>query len=306
MPLGFARNAGLLAGGGGAFDWTASGNSDSWTSSNYQFYRWTGSGSIEFENAPVGATLDMILVGGGGGSYSPAGTGAGGGGSGAGGCRYLTGLNLVDGTHTIVAGSGGTYSSGTTSYVPSSWNKSSYWSPSSGAIYAQGGGYGSSYPYAPAVAGGSGGGGDGQGWTSGAPGNSPSVSPSQGNTGGNGSYNQFGYYGGGGGGGATSTGYPCYYYGTYMAGQPQGWGGSGVIYSSFRDSAGPSGDGYEYFAGGGGAYFGPGWVSGTYPPSGGAYTGGSGSAGSGAGSAGGPQSYFGGSGCCIIRWDINY
>ena len=53
MPLGFARNAGLLAGGGGAFDWTVVGSSDDWTSSNYQFYRWTGSGSIQFENAPV-------------------------------------------------------------------------------------------------------------------------------------------------------------------------------------------------------------------------------------------------------------
>ena len=38
MPLGFARNAGLLAGGGGALDWTASGHSDSWTSSNSVSY----------------------------------------------------------------------------------------------------------------------------------------------------------------------------------------------------------------------------------------------------------------------------
>jgi len=304
MPLGFARNAGLLAGGGGAFDWTASGNSDSWTSSNYQFYRWTGSGSIEFENAPVGATLDMILVGGGGGSYQPIGQ-YGHGGSGAGGCRYLTGLNLVDGVHSITIGSGGTYSGGNASYVPSAWNKSSYWSPSSGTIYAAGGGYGSSYPYSPASSGGCGGGGDGQ-WTGGVGGNSPSVSPGQGNSGGNGSYNQFGYYGGGGGGGGGGTGYPCYYSGTYMAGATQGWGGSGVNYSSFRDSAGPSGDGYEYFAGGGGAYFGPGWVSATQSPSAGAYTGGSGASGTGAGSAGGPSSYFGGSGCLIIRWDINY
>ena len=144
MPLGFARNAGLLAGGGGPFAHTAVGWSNTWTSSNYQFYRWTSSGSIEFENAPVGATLDMILVGGGGGSYQPMGS-QGHGGSGAGGCRYLTGLNLVDGNHSITIGAGGTYSGGNSSSVPSSWNKSSYWSPSSGAIYAAGGGYGSAY-----------------------------------------------------------------------------------------------------------------------------------------------------------------
>jgi hypothetical protein len=303
MPLGFARNAGLLAGGGGAFDHTASGHMTNWTSASYQFYRWTSSGSIEFENAPAGATLDMILVGGGGGSYQPMGS-QGHGGSGAGGCRYLTGLNLVDGTHSVIVGAGGTYSQGSNSYVPAAWNKSSYWSPSSGVIYAAGGGYGSAYPYSSSTSGGSGGGGDGP-WPSGAGGNSPSVSPSQGNTGGNGSYNQYGYYGGGGGGGAGGTGYPCIYNGTYMAGATQGWGGSGVAYTSFRDSAGPSGDGYDYFAGGGGAYFTPGWVSQTNSPAGGAYQS-SGTAGTGAGSAGGPSSYFGGGGCIILRWDINY
>ena len=303
MPLGFARNAGLLAGGGCPFAHTAVGWSNTWTSSNYQFYRWTSSGSIEFENAPVGATLDMILVGGGGGSYQPMGS-QGHGGSGAGGCRYLTGLNLVDGNHSITIGAGGTYSGGNSSSVPSSWNKSSYWSPSSGAIYAAGGGYGSAYPYSSSTQGGSGGGGDGP-WPSGAGGNTPTTSPSQGNTGGNGSYNQYGYYGGGGGGGAGSTGYPCLYYGTYMAGATQGWGGQGIGYTSFRDSNGPSGDGYEYFSGGGGGYFGPGWVSPTRSPNGGAYSG-SGNGGSGAGSGGGPASYFGGGGCLIIRWDITY
>ena len=303
MPLGFARNAGLLAGGGGAFDHTAVNWANNWTSGSYRFYRWTSSGSIEFENAPAGATLDMILVGGGGGSFNPMGS-QGGGGSGAGGCRYLTGVNLVDGNHSITIGAGGSYSQGGTSTVPSSWNKSSYWSPSSGSINASGGGYGSAYPYTSATSGGSGGGGDAS-WTSGGSGNSPSVSPGQGNTGGNGSYNQFGYYGGGGGGGAGGQGYPCYYSGTYMAGQPQGWGGPGVAYTSFRDGGGPTGDGYEYFAGGGGGYFTPGWVSQTYPPAAGAYSG-SGQSGTGAGSAGGPTNYFGGSGCCIIRWDINY
>lgn len=306
MPLGFARNAGLITGGGtGGPDISASGHTTSWTSANYQFYKWNGTGSFTVNSNPMGDVGDIIIVGGGGAGRWPHG-GYGIGGGGAGNCRHLMGISLPLGTHSVNIGGGGNYNQTTApdTYVPSPLNSGNGWSPGPGNhIYSHGGGVGSSYPYGQCGPGGSGGGGDGQ-WTSSCPGNQPNLSPQSGYPGGTGAYSQYGYYAGGGGGGAFGNGNPMQYGMGYMASGNMAGGGQGAYYASFRDSAGPSGTGYDSFAGGGSGYFTPGWYG---QPTGGTQygnpAGGPGSAGTGAGSSGN-NAWYGGSGTFILRYPI--
>lgn len=308
MPLGFARSAGLVGGGGGggiAATW--SGEHTHWQSGTYQFVKWNGSGNLNVTSNGAGL-CDVIIVGGGAGARWPGNGPYGSGGGGAGNCRHLIGVNLPIGSHTITVGAGNSppsHSNGGQSDLAAVFNSGNGWSPGAGnTLYAYGGGIGAHWPYGGPNGGGCGGGGDGQ-YTTGGPGNSPSLSPQTGFNGGNGSYQgNYGYYGGGGGGGSQAAGMPHPYYMTYMAGGNVSQGGQGRSYTSFRDSSGPTGAGYEYFAAGGGGYITPGWYGTTVGGSQyGSSPGSTGTAGSGSGGSG-ANNIAGGSGTVIIRWPL--
>jgi len=89
-----------------------------------------------------------------------------------------------------------------------------------------------------------------------------------------------------------------------MASGNMAGGGQGAYYSSFRDSAGPSGAGFDSFSGGGSGYFTPGWYG--APVGGTQYgnpQGGPGTGGTGAGSSGN-NAWYGGGGTLILRYAI--
>lgn len=300
MPLGFARNAGLITGGGGGFDYSTTGSPTVRTYGLYTTLQYIGSGNFEVlsnGSGPTATTIDILIIAGGAACYPYTGYGSGGGG--AGGFRWLQGASAPVGTHYISVGAGTSSSTpGNHSYVPSAFQTGGgSWSPNTGDIYAYGGGTGATYPYAQAAAGGSGGGGAGP-WPGVGPGNSPSVSPSQGNSGGTGVQNQWGHQHGAGGGGSGSTGGQNHWSNSYMCSYPYCHGGAGSTVDYVTGSTG-SGAGYSGFCGGGTAYATAGYYSSPYPGTFGAFTQGNGTAYSGAGAQNG---YTGGSGCVTIRF----
>ena len=308
MPLGFARSAGLVGGGGGGgINATWSGHTAEWQSGTYQFIKWNGSGNLTVTSNGAGL-CDVIIVGGGAGARSSGTQPYGAGGGGSGNCRHLIGCNLPIGSHTITVGAGNSppsHNNGGQSELSSQFNTGNGWSPGVGnQIIAYGGGIGAHWPYGGPNAAGTGGGGDGQ-YSTGGSGNNPALSPQVGFNGGNGSYQgNYGYYGGGGGGGSQGVGQPHPYYMTYMAGGTVSQGGQGRSYTSFRDSSGTTGQGYEYFAAGGGGYITPGWYGTTVGGSHyGSSPGSSGGAGTGSGGSG-ANNLAGGSGTIIIRWPL--
>ena len=85
----------LLGSGGGIF---ATGGVIT-TSGNYRIHTFTSTGTLTVASAPVGSTVEYLVVaGGGGGQY---------GGGGAGGMRTGTALSVTTGAYTVTVGAGG-------------------------------------------------------------------------------------------------------------------------------------------------------------------------------------------------------
>ena len=121
MPLGFARNAGLITGGGGVFDYSATGSYSTTTYGIYTSIRFSGTGNfIINSNGPpsTGTTCDILVVaGGGGGAQSNPGAGGGAGG----GFREFTNIYMPAETWYVSIGAGGATgnpgNNGTQSYI---------------------------------------------------------------------------------------------------------------------------------------------------------------------------------------------
>ena len=81
--------------GGETYDW-----------GNYRIHRFTGSSSFRVVSAPIGTTMDVLMIGGGGGGGSASNNCSQGGG-GAGGLIYREGQTIGTGSYPIVIGAGG-------------------------------------------------------------------------------------------------------------------------------------------------------------------------------------------------------
>jgi hypothetical protein len=224
------------------------------TVGNYKLLTYTTSGTFTVTDAPVGSTVEVLLIGGGG----AGGTGYGGGG-GAGGYYYSSTMAISASSYTVTIGAGAT-STSVTLGVGASGSSTSFNSQT-----ALGGGGGGEYNTNTSVKGtngGSGGGAGGVGTTSASIGTGTSTQGNNGGTAaGTGASSAFG--GGGGGAGAV---------GSNASGTVAGAGGVGLVNPITGSTVGQNVSSTYYVAGGGG---------------GGGYTGGTaGSGGNGGGGAG--------------------
>jgi len=225
------------------------------TSGNYKIHTFTGTSNFVVTDAPTGAIVEVLLIGGGGGG----GTGYGGGGGG-GGYYYNTGLGVTASTYTVTVGSGGTNSAGALGIGTNGSNTTF------GILAtAYGGGGGGDYnasAVGTAANGGSGGGGGGLGTSTA---NAGTALAGQGSSGGIGAGTGISTAVGGGGGGAGGAGGAA----TTVTG---GAGGVGVTNPIVGSTTGQFVSTSYYFSGGGG---------GGGSPSGNPGTGGSGGGGAG-------------------------
>ena len=260
-------------------------------SGNYALLTYTTSGQFVVTSAPVGATVDLLLIGGGGG-----GAGRIGGGGGAGGFVTTTSMSVSVGSFSIVVGGAG--AAGLTGDGVNPGGNGG--NTTALGLTAYGGGGGGPTDSYVGLAGASGGGGGRSGGTAGG----AAIYGSQGNSGGTAGPATDRSGGGGGAGGTGATG------------NVSGNGGNGLPNPIPGSTAGVLSSSTYYLAGGGGGsgYGGPvggsgglgGGGSGLTTPS--ASTGGNGTANSGGGgggggyNAGGTAGGAGGSGVVVIRY----
>ena len=179
-------------------------------SGSYKIHTFITSDIFTVTSAPIGTTIEYLVVAGGGGGGTGGGLPAGGGG--AGGYQTGTGIAIISGsTITVIVGSGQpTNIAGNPSSISNTTT-----------ITSAGGGRGA--PGDGATLGGSGGSGGGGGYAVvGGSGNIPATNPVQGYNGGAGATNGTNNGGAGGGGGASAVG-------TAGTGGVAGLGGAGAI-----------------------------------------------------------------------------
>ena len=205
------------------------------TVGNYKIHTFTGTSNFVVTDAPTGAIVEVLLIGGGGGG----GTGYGGGGGG-GGYYYNTGLGVTAGTYTVTVGSGGTNSAGALGIGTNGSNTTF------GILAtAYGGGGGGDYnasAVGTAANGGSGGGAGGVGTSTA---NAGTALAGQGSNGGIGAGSSISNAVGGGGGGAGGTGGAA-------STTTGGAGGIGVTNPIIGSTVGQSVSTSYYLSGGGG------------------------------------------------------
>lgn len=204
-----------------------------------------GNSTFSVNQAPVGATVDVLVVGGGGGGGADAGGGASGGGGGGGGLVFNSNKSVSQGNYSITIGSGGVGGSGGNDDKGDNGNNTTAF-----GLTAIGGGGGGARDASTNSTGygKDGGSGGGEGSQLDADGSGKALQPNSssggfGNDGGQGGGDNSGDNVSGGGGGASQSG------GDGSFRNVGGDGGDGLDYSgTFTSTFGENG----FFAGGGG------------------------------------------------------